>query len=132
MSWFDNLKDPAIVGPAGLTAGFFGKQISEFLRRRFEIKKLEVETEPDRDRIWMDGMMKLVEQLDKRSQEQSRQISDQSTIIARQSTQIEALTEEVSDLNEHVDNLTSVLKANNITPPPRRRRSATASVEITA
>lgn len=123
MSWYDNLKDPAIVGPAGLTAGFFGKQISEFLRRRFEIKKLEVEKEPDRDRVWMDGMTKLVEQLDKR-------IQDQSTIITRQSSQIEALTEEVADLNDHVDNLTGVLKAHNITPPQRRKRSATASSEI--
>lgn len=131
MTLMETVQHPLVVGPVAAFLGFIGKTIAEWNGRRMELRKVQVEKEPDRDRVWKDGMVDLVRELKAEIASQREDIAASREEQAAQRETIAELRDEVADLNEHIDNLTGVLKAHNITPPPRRRRAATASTEVT-
>lgn len=115
MNLLDSFKDIGGMGVGGVIGAgvvWLSKAVAEYLKddnkSKNELKKAEIETAPDLAKVTIDGIFKL--------------LTENRTEITLLRTEIYELRDEVSDLNDHIDNLTGVLKANNITPPPRRRR----------
>lgn len=131
MNLLDSFKDIGGMGVGGVIGAgvvWLSKAVAEYLKddnkSKNELKKAEIEKGPDYEREWKDGMVALMKELRQDLSYCRETIDEQSEKINSQSVEISSLRDEVADLNDHIDNLTGVLKANNIAPPPRRKRAA--------